>query len=526
MKTTIVTTRPRWQRALGAVMAMGLGALLLAVLLIGLRGAPAQADAGILYVDGATGSDTTDCTNPAAPCATIGYALSQAESGDEIRVAEGTYTETLGIGITVTLRGGYEAAGWTRDITAHPTIVDGGGADAVVIWIGSGATVTVEGFTVQGANHVSDDGGGIYVRDTTTVISATVVQSNATGGSGGGVCIEGDTSDVSVINSSLLNNTAGGAGGGLKGWGWPTITLDNVEVRGNTAQGGGGGLSVGSITITNSQVMSNTAGDSGGGISANIAHIYNSEISGNEANGTGTIFGGGISMSADGAGGYLVIRDSAVSDNRAVGTHGSIGGGIDAEMAEATIVNTIISGNSAQSNAGVSLWQTVLTMTNSLVVSNFGEGISSSPTSATIMNVTVADNAGAGIAIHGPPPEDPQFEVNARITNSIMWRNVGGDYGCHIPGAGGCTLAYSDVGRGDTTGTGNISADPLFVDAANDDYHLQADSPCIDAGTPVGAPTHDIEGTPRDTTPDMGAYEWGRFRIFLPLTLKSFASKQ
>ena len=69
--------------------------------------------------------------------------------------------------------------------------------------------------------------------------------------------------------------------------------------------------------------------------------------------------------------------------------------------------------------------------------------------------------------------------------------------------------------------TGNISADPRFVDAANGDYHLGVGSPCVDKGTLIGAPTHDIEGTPRDAAPDMGAYEWTGFRIFLPLALRN-----
>ncbi|MCD6344497.1 MAG: hypothetical protein J7M17_02670, partial [Anaerolineae bacterium] len=86
---------------------VGLTTLFLAALLWGLQGmTPAHADPGTLYVDGATGSDTTDCSSPATPCETIGYALTQAANSDEIRVAEGTYTETLGIGITVTLKGG------------------------------------------------------------------------------------------------------------------------------------------------------------------------------------------------------------------------------------------------------------------------------------------------------------------------------------------------------------------------------------------------------------------------------------
>lgn len=39
------------------------------------------------------------------------------------------------------------------------------------------------------------------------------------------------------------------------------------------------------------------------------------------------------------------------------------------------------------------------------------------------------------------------------------------------------------------------------------DYHLLPNSPCIDSGTPQGAPATDLEGNPRDASPDMGAYE-------------------
>ena len=71
----------------------------------------------------------------------------------------------------------------------------------------------------------------------------------------------------------------------------------------------------------------------------------------------------------------------------------------------------------------------------------------------------------------------------------------------------------------DQTGlNGNISADPLFADPANADFHLLAGSPCIDAGfngAPL-LPVTDFDGGPRiipgqmngPAIVDMGAYEF------------------
>jgi hypothetical protein len=44
-------------------------------------------------------------------------------------------------------------------------------------------------------------------------------------------------------------------------------------------------------------------------------------------------------------------------------------------------------------------------------------------------------------------------------------------------------------------------------DIKNFDGHLLADSPAVNAGTTAGAPTTDIDGRPRDSQPDIGAFE-------------------
>ena len=93
------------------------------------------------------------------------------------------------------------------------------------------------------------------------------------------------------------------------------------------------------------------------------------------------------------------------------------------------------------------------------------------------------------------------------VTNCIIWRNYirWEDSSSQIVGPS--TISYSCI-QGGYSGTGNISADPLFRDAPYS-LQLRPGSPCLDSGTAVDAPTTDILGRSRPQGPgvDMGAYE-------------------
>src|SRR5262249_26292143 len=59
-------------------------------------------------------------------------------------------------------------------------------------------------------------------------------------------------------------------------------------------------------------------------------------------------------------------------------------------------------------------------------------------------------------------------------------------------------------------GEGNFDADPLLLGPDGSDCHVQANSPCINAGTNESvSTTSDLDGQPRivDGTVDIGAYE-------------------
>ena len=106
------------------------------------------------------------------------------------------------------------------------------------------------------------------------------------------------------------------------------------------------------------------------------------------------------------------------------------------------------------------------------------------------------------------------------VTNCILWYDSPNEFG----GFGPLTITFSDV-QGGFRGTGNIDADPMFVDPENGDLRLSPGSPGIDAGhnwAIVGITDTDLDGNPRfaddpaTTDPgcgipvvvDMGAYEY------------------
>ena len=147
----------------------------------------------------------------------------------------------------------------------------------------------------------------------------------------------------------------------------------------------------------------------------------------------------------------------------------------------------------------------------------------------TFINCTFADNSvvstGGGGAIYAETT-GPDGLVN--LTNCILWGNLAGEDPNQIDDSlGKVTLDYSDIQGGWTgNGSNNIDEDPLFVDAANDDYRLMLGSPCFDTGDPIVpaelVDTYDVDqdGDTDEETPDldlldrivnslidMGAYE-------------------
>ena len=114
-----------------------------------------------------------------------------------------------------------------------------------------------------------------------------------------------------------------------------------------------------------------------------------------------------------------------------------------------------------------------------------------------IVNNIITNNGGFGISYR------ETTELPTTIKYNDVWRNASGNY------------------QGTSAGTGDISANPLYADPANKDFHLQSkagrwnpaakqwgndsvSSPCIDAGDPKA--DFSKEPAPNGEKINMGAY--------------------
>lgn len=140
--------------------------------------------------------------------------------------------------------------------------------------------------------------------------------------------------------------------------------------------------------------------------------------------------------------------------------------------------------------------------------SDFGGAIGYSYTSNAVMkfyNCSMSNNTSAS---GGNGFDCDASSIVVHLYNSILDNEGLADGGAMALTAQNSNVKLADI---DTDLGGNIESDPLFTDAANDDYILQATSPCLDAGdNSLISETLDLSGNPRisNTTVDMGCYEF------------------
>ena len=185
-----------------------------------------------------------------------------------------------------------------------------------------------------------------------------------------------------------------------------------------------------------------------------------------------------------------------------------MGGGV--YQTSGVVSNSVITCNTQNSCRGV--YMTGGTMVGCLITGNKGKtGGGVYKTKGTLRNCTVTANsittANGGVV-----------QKDGAIENCIIVYNGITDKTDDSLAVNGGTVTYTCAWNHPVAGAGNISADPMFADAANGDYRLNGASPCVDQGLNGAWGTDDLDlaGNGRlldgngdgDAVIDIGAFEY------------------
>jgi uncharacterized repeat protein (TIGR01451 family) len=445
------------------------------------------------------GQDTNNnCSQPAYPCKTVSHAVSQANFDRTVFVAQGTYNEssTLAMNQRIYLRGGYNFSGGfgtgsfsTGSGLYNPTvtIIDfQNSGRGINIQTPVGFSPLIRGFTIRNTS-TSGVGGGIYVQSLSDPTLQDLIIENGSASRGGGIYV--DQGSPLLERIVITDTTATNQGGGLYiNSGFPT--LNTISILNATAGNQGGGLYVntGGTTAWNTGVIDGntaTTGDGGGiYLSQGSLSWVGLDITNNTAGGRG----GGLYQAA----GTLTISQTVLGGNRAA----TSGGGLYSAGSTLRLWNNYIYDNTATAGSGGGLYYTgsgTLSLWNDSLHNNQagtnGGGIyDNNSSSLTLHNMIIAENiATSGGGIYRNSAGAVSVDYND------YWNNTGGDR------------------VGVVAGANSISADPLFVDIALNDYQIVFASPAVDTGDPATFLTTDHEDDPRPVNQgyDMGADEAG-----------------
>jgi len=404
---------------------------------------------------------------------TIQAGIDEAEDGDVVLVLPGIYYENINFeGKAITVGSLILTTG--NEAYIDSTVIDGNRnrRSVVVFRNGEDESSILTGFSIQ--NGETDYGGGIYIRESSPLLSYLTVKDNYSERSGGGIYCT--TASPIIRNTTITGNSTGTdgdiIGGGIGCYNHSNPRITSSVITHNSAVWGGG-IACGneSMPVMKNLIIQFNIGEHGSAISSSYGsrpNISNSYIAFNgDENSNSAIYLGRANAT---------IVDSEISNN--------INWCLKVEYADEVVISRTIINDNVH---GIYAFQAqFLSLTNVTMYHND-------------CNIFILDNCEVNILNSILWCRDERTDNNIAIAIANNGVSMSVNYSDIINGHNGISFPH-DANFNLIEYVENIDADPLFVDPENGDFHLTEDSPCIDTG--------DLESDPDPdgTRADMGAF--------------------
>ncbi len=389
---------------------------------------------------------------------------------------------------------------YTLIINGNGHYLDGGNSTKIMdinttgLGSDSGSDITIQNLTFQHGSNPGHYGGGLRVQTANAnfTLDSCAFYGNFAG-FGGGAQVRITSARETLTNNTFNGNSAGNYGGGLLMHTYSDpATLSNNTFSGNSANYGGGVLiySIGSSNIFSNNIFNgNSANLDGGGLeifSIGSSNIFSNNIfNGNSAGN----YGGGVYV-------YSIRSNPTFTNNSFYGNSANLDGGgawtFSATSGGQTFTNNSFYGNSATHYGG------------GVSINAYDDNLTLNIYNNIIWNNTAYNGGNDGDDLYVNPDRNTN---NVGCTLNLYNNNLG-------PSSDFTTGQSEDLFITVTSNynhAGNILTDPMLANPAIGNFHLQAGSPCIDAGLNAapGIPSTDFEEDPRimHGTVDIGVDE-------------------
>jgi hypothetical protein len=258
---------------------------------------------------------------------------------------------------------------------------------------------------------------------------------------------------LAIEDSTLSGNSADNFGGALFNDTGAQMTLTRCLITNNAAGFGGGVANLGTLSLIDSSVLHNSADVAGGGVENDVdamSTLQNCIVSLNSSS-----YGGGVANFGD-----ISIADCNLANNQVTNPanpdDGAYGGGLYNSVGSTASVNdSTIRGNAAETDGGGIINYGALTLTESTLSTNSavsGAGIANAGGQLTVYMSTLSDNSATtpvtdGVNAGGGIYNAPVSGGFVSIINSTLFANKAASGGGAVANLASLTMSNSTLSK-------------------------------------------------------------------------------